>query len=481
MATLDHSLPLQVKAPDMMGMLDQGSQLAQFYTQQKSDGELNRLYKETNGDLDKMMEIGKTSPMARFVMPQLQAQKSAQQKSALDQQKIEADIGKTKSEAFKNNQQGGGFNLDNTAKLMGQANQALYVATRSGDLNAVKLALNNAKSAGLFNSNPEAYDRYLATAESLSKNPDGLKTFALDLQMAYAQNPEKLNFADANTVLDNETSITNNKLTNQTSADNNIRTNQTSENNSIRSAETSRYSTDVGAQTAANKLSFEEAKNEQEQKKGTVLQWGDTMYMVYPDNRVVPITSPTGQKIIASKPESKIEKVERVEKTQNFAIASRTAADGATLAATLANDLKGLDSAAGGFGLQARVPGSAAHSFASKLETLKSGVFLAQIGNMKGMGALTDAEGARLEKSIASLDLSLSPQDLQANLTQIAQTLSRAAKNANSKTHLYGGQGQPTSQSQAIPASLANPFSEGKPLSGAQNQGFQSLVEKHTR
>ena len=66
MAILDHSLPLQVKAPDMMGMLDQGSQLAQFYTQNKADGELNRLYKETNGDLDKMMEIGKTSPMARF-------------------------------------------------------------------------------------------------------------------------------------------------------------------------------------------------------------------------------------------------------------------------------------------------------------------------------------------------------------------------------------------------------------------------------
>lgn len=80
MAILDHSLPLQVKAPDMMGMLDQGSQLAQFYTQNKADGELNRLYKETNGDLNKMMEIGKTSPLARFVMPQLQAQQSAQQR-----------------------------------------------------------------------------------------------------------------------------------------------------------------------------------------------------------------------------------------------------------------------------------------------------------------------------------------------------------------------------------------------------------------
>lgn len=284
MAILDHSLPLQVKAPDMMGMLDQGSQLAQFYTQQKSDGELNRLYKETNGDLNKMMEIGKTSPMARFVMPQLQAQQAAQQKAALDQQKIEADIGKTKSEAFKNNQQGGGFNLDNTAKLMDKANQALYVATRSGDANAVKLALNNAKSAGLFDSNPEAYNQYFATVEGLSTNPEGLKSFALNLQKAYAQNPEKYNFTTADNVLDN-----------QTSADNNIRTNQTSENNSIRAAETSRYSTDVGAQTAANRLTVDQARIELEQKKGVVQQFGDSMYMVYPNGSAVPISSPTGQ------------------------------------------------------------------------------------------------------------------------------------------------------------------------------------------
>ena len=286
MAILDHTLPMQVKAPDMMGMLDQGSQLAQFYTQQKSDGELNRLYKETNGDLNKMLEIGKTSPLARFVMPQLQAQQAAQQKAALDQQKTLSDIGKTQSEAFKNNQQGGGFNLDNTAKLMDKANQALYVATRSGDANAVKLALNNAKSAGLFDSNPEAYNQYFATVEGLSTNPEGLKSFAANLQQAYAQNPEKYNFTTADNVLDNQTSV-----------QNNILTNQTSENNNVRSTEASRYSTDVGAQTAANKLTVDQAKIELQQKKGVVQQFGDNMYMVYPDGSAVPINSPTGQPI----------------------------------------------------------------------------------------------------------------------------------------------------------------------------------------
>ena len=287
MAILDHSLPLQVKAPDMMGMLDQGSQLAQFYTQNKADGELNRLYKETNGDLNKMLEIGKTSPLARFVMPQLQAQQAAQQKAALDQQKIEAEIGKTQSETGQNNATTQGKNLANAQTLLTAANQALYVAAQSGEANAVKLALNNAKTAGLLNE--ATYNQYFATAEGLSTNPEGLKSFALNLQKAYAQNPEKYNFTTADNVLDNQTAV-----------DNNIRTNQTSENNSIRTAETSRYSTDVNAQTAANKLSVEQAKIELEQKKGTVQQFGDGLYMVYPNGDAVPISLPTGQPVVKS-------------------------------------------------------------------------------------------------------------------------------------------------------------------------------------
>lgn len=307
MAILDHSLPLQVKAPDMMGMLDQGSQLAQFYTQHKADGELNRLYKETNGDLNKMMEIGKTSPLARFVMPQLQAQQAAQQKAALDQQKIEAEIGKTQSETGQNNATTQGKNLANAQTLLTSANQALYVATQSGDANAVKLALNNAKTAGLLDE--ATYNQYFATAEGLSTNPEGLKSFALNLQKAYAQNPEKYNFTTADNVLDNQTAV-----------DNNIRTNQTSENNSIRTAETSRYSTDVNAQTAANKLSVEQAKIELEQKKGTVQQFGDGLYMVYPNGSAVPISSPTGQPVTKSNSALKATVEEERQRTQKVSV-----------------------------------------------------------------------------------------------------------------------------------------------------------------
>ena len=273
MAILDHSLPLQVKAPDMMGMLDQGSQLAQFYTQQKSDGELNRLYKEANGDLNKMMEIGRASPMARFIMPQLQAQQAAQQKAALDQQKIEAEISKTQSEAFKNNQQGGGYGLDNATKLITSANQALTVAARTGDPMAARLALSNNLKAGSIT--PELYAQFDEQIKLIGNNPDELKRYAQSIVLAQSKDPDKYMFTTADNVLDN----------------------QTSEKNSIRTAETSRYSTDVNAQTAANKLSVEQAKIELEQKKGTVQQFGDNMYMVYPNGSAVPISSPTGQPI----------------------------------------------------------------------------------------------------------------------------------------------------------------------------------------
>ncbi len=284
MAILDSTLPLRVQAPDMMGMLDQGSKLAQFYTQQKSDGELGRLYKESGGDLTKMMELGKQSPLARFVMPKLQEQQAAQQKTLLDQQKIEADIGKIKSEAFKNNQQGGGYGLDNAGKLMASANQALTVAAQTGDPMAARLALNNSLKAGAIT--PDLYAQFDEQIKLIGNDPEALKKYAQSIVLAQSKDPDKYMFTTADNVLDNQTSIQNNTLTNQTA-----------ENNNIRTTDTSRYSTDVAANTAQQKLSIDQARIELEQKKGVVQQFGDNMYMVYPDGSAVPINSPTGQPI----------------------------------------------------------------------------------------------------------------------------------------------------------------------------------------
>ena len=442
---LDASIPLMAKGVDGLKMLDDGSKIAQLWQSQKTDGELNRLYKETNGDLNKMMEIGKTSPMARFVMPQLQAQQAAQQKAVLDKQKIEAEIGKTQSETSQNNATTQGKKLSNAQTLLTSANQALYVATQSGDANAVKLALNNAKTAGLLDE--ATYNQYFATAEGLSTNPEGLKSFALNLQKAYAQNPEKYNFTTADNVLDN-----------QTSADNNIRTNQTSENNSIRTAETSRYSTDVNAQTAANKLSVEQAKIELEQKKGTVQQFGDGLYMVYPNGSAVPISSPTGQPITKSNSALKATVEEERQRTQKVSV-------------TLDEVDKLLDDATGsGIGRLvdggARIFGVATDGdiATAKLGTL-GGQLVALMPKMSGPQSDKDVE---MYKQMAG---KLDDPTIPVEIRKAALGTIRELNNKYSQMNEARGQGVP----------YANASSNTQSLSGAQSKGFQSLIEKHTK
>ena len=425
---LDSSIPLMAKGIDGLKMLDDGSKIAQLWQSQKTDGELNRLYKETNGDLNKMLEIGKTSPLARFVMPQLQAQQAAQQKTALDQQKIEAEIGKTNSETGQNNATTQGKNLANAQTLLTAANQALYVATQSGDANAVKLALNNAKTAGLLDE--ATYNQYFATAEGLSTNPEGLKSFALNLQKAYAQNPEKYNFTTADNVLDNQTAV-----------DNNIRTNQTSENNSIRTAETSRYSTDVNAQTAANKLSVEQAKIELEQKKGTVQQFGDGLYMVYPNGSAVPISSPAGQPVVkstttAAQQSAKNEENTRIQRVETIIPEIRTLLSKATGSYLGA----GADLLANTVGISTEGAKATA-----QLKTL-SGQMVAAMPKMSG--PQSDKDVAMYKDMAGNLSDPTIPIETRLAALETIEKLNEKYKVLNS-----GG----------IPATIAKPSSGGKP------------------
>ena len=442
---LDSSIPLMAKGIDGLKMLDDGSKIAQLWQSQKTDGELNRLYKETNGDLDKMLEIGKTSPMARFVMPQLQAQQAAQQKAALDQQKIEAEIGKTKSEAFKNNQQGDGYGLDNATKLITSANQALTVAARTGDPMAARLALSNHLKAGSIT--PELYAQFDEQIKLIGNNPDELKKYAQSIVLAQSKDPDKYMFTTADNELDNQTAV-----------DNNIRTNQTSENNSIRSAETSRYSTDVNAQTAANKLSVEQAKLELEQKKGTVQQFGDGLYMVYPNGDAVPISSPTGQPVTKSNPALKATIEEERQRTQKVSVTLDAVEE-------LLDDATGsgigrlVDGAARIFGVA--TDGDIA---TSKLGTL-GGQLVALMPKMSGPQSDKDVEMYR--QMAGKLDDPSIPREIR----KAALETIRELNNKYSQMNEARGQGVP----------YANASGNTQSLSGAQAKGFQSLIEKHTK
>lgn len=144
---------------------------------------------------------------------------------------------------------------------------------------------------------------------------------------------------------------------------------------------------------------------------------------------------------VREKPE---QRMERLEKVEGFATAARNAAEGSKLAAQLANDVKALNESTGGYWNRAmrNVPGTDEYNFDQKLETMKSKIFLAQVDQMRGLGALTESEGAALKASIASINPNQDPRVVQQSLTEVAKQLSKAAQSANKKAQIYATKGK---------------------------------------
>lgn len=144
---------------------------------------------------------------------------------------------------------------------------------------------------------------------------------------------------------------------------------------------------------------------------------------------------------VREKPE---QRMERLEKVEGFATAARNAAEGSKLAAQLANDTKALSESTGGYWNRAMrsVPGTDEYNFDQRLETMKAKIFLAQIDQMRGLGALTESEGAALKASIASINPNQDPKAVQQSLTEVAKQLSKAAQTANKKAQIYATKGR---------------------------------------
>ena len=147
---------------------------------------------------------------------------------------------------------------------------------------------------------------------------------------------------------------------------------------------------------------------------------------------------------IAKVKETAEQRVTRLEKAQGLAVGAKQAADGSVLAAKLANDFGAITESTGGYWNMAmrNIPGTKEYDFGQKLDTLKSKVFLSQVDQMRGLGALTEAEGAALKASIASINPNQSAKEVQKSLTEVARVLSDAAKTANKKTQLFTTKGQ---------------------------------------
>lgn len=78
------------------------------------------------------------------------------------------------------------------------------------------------------------------------------------------------------------------------------------------------------------------------------------------------------------------------------------------------------------------IPGTDAAGFAAQLETFKAQTFLPQVQALKGMGALSDAEGKKLTAAVGALSQSMKQSEFDAQTAKIKGDLEAARARANS-------------------------------------------------
>lgn len=273
-------------------IITRGAEMAQIQQQQnmKSLGELG-------GNLGQMVLGRRINQMQQLKSPeeqqafannsifsthlnkQIKTDQAAQVAKAMALQKHNADIGKTQSEAFKNNTQGQGYGLDNGGKKLGAIQGAFQQASLTGDKAQVLLGMNALVRTGMMT--PEDYQAQAAIVNTM--NPDELKQYAGGINFANAKDPAALQYQSAD-----------NAATNATSAANNQRTTQAS-----------MYSTDVGADTAAAKLKqdgqqFDANLYVQQNKPLDYFTAADgTRYAVYANGQGIPVSNGQGAPIKA--------------------------------------------------------------------------------------------------------------------------------------------------------------------------------------
>lgn len=110
--------------------------------------------------------------------------------------------------------------------------------------------------------------------------------------------------------------------------------------------------------------------------------------------------------------------------------------------------------AAVGFGgkTTSMIPGTNAAGFASQLETFKAQVFLPQVQALKGMGALSDAEGKKMSAAVGALDQSMKPSEFNSQLSIIKNDLKKA------RARVSGGE-LPAAPSPTIPPASSDGWS----------------------
>lgn len=410
---LDSRLALGAQGIDGLAMFENANKIAGVLDQQKTARQLATLYKQAGGDLSQMAELGKQSPLAHLIVPQIQAKQAEQAKAAIDQQKTLAEIGKITADSTAASQKA---TIDRNKAI----NSSLAAAL-SGNPAATSFMLDHAKAGGMLDdSTYNSAKQYLAAN---ANNPEAISALVKSLGTAGAENPEQYLMPDANNVNTNATSIANNTLDNQTSENNNIRTTNASIQNNVLDNDTSLQNNQLNNATslANNQLTNQTSSDNNVRTNETGL--AKSAYAAQAKSR-----------------ESIAQRMERQATALKASQASQAAATAAQKAADLINH-PGIDSGTGltsAFGL---IPSTDAKRFQTDLENLKAQLFLPTIQQMKGMGALSNAEGMKVEAAVQNLDPKIGPDEMRKRLSEVAKGMAKLADVSRQEARIYASQG----------------------------------------
>ncbi|WP_408953053.1 transglycosylase SLT domain-containing protein [Lysobacter sp. Hz 25] len=123
------------------------------------------------------------------------------------------------------------------------------------------------------------------------------------------------------------------------------------------------------------------------------------------------------------------ERLEKVQGIQGSITQTQTALD------SIDTLLKapGLDAAVGMGSMFPTAPGSDAANFEAQLDTFKAQTFVPMVSQLKGMGALSDAEGKKLSEAVGALNIKMSDSAFRASLSSVKALLETAKANAYRK------------------------------------------------
>jgi hypothetical protein len=122
-------------------------------------------------------------------------------------------------------------------------------------------------------------------------------------------------------------------------------------------------------------------------------------------------------------------------------------------------------------GVMSIIPGTNAAGFASQLETFKAQTFIPQVAALKGMGALSNAEGQKLTAAVGALDVKMKPAEFDAAIARIKADL-EAAKQRAMKTP--GMPKQPTTSFNSVDEAMKANLPKGTTITV---NGRRAVVE----